>query len=47
MFGIELYPTPQEKAAALLHSVARHHASSPETSGLPGSRCVSSCGSVR
>ncbi|GGV84577.1 toxin Doc [Streptomyces griseoloalbus] len=26
MFGAELYPTPHEKAAALLHSVARNHA---------------------
>ncbi|GGW71986.1 toxin Doc [Streptomyces griseoloalbus] len=26
MFGAELYPTPREKAAALLHSVARNHA---------------------
>ncbi|MGP2436926.1 type II toxin-antitoxin system death-on-curing family toxin [Streptomyces sp. JW3] len=26
VFGAELYPTPHEKAAALLHSVARNHA---------------------
>ena len=26
MFGAELYPTLYEKAAALLHSVARNHA---------------------
>ncbi|MDI6412715.1 Fic family protein [Streptomyces albus] len=26
MFGVELYPTLHEKAAALLHSVARNHA---------------------
>ena len=26
VFGVELYPTLHEKAAALLHSVARHHA---------------------
>ncbi|MEU6809355.1 Fic family protein [Streptomyces sp. NPDC046831] len=26
VFGTELYPTLHEKAAALLHSVARHHA---------------------
>ena len=26
VFGVELYPTPHEKAAALLHSVARNHA---------------------
>lgn len=26
MFGAELYPTLHEKAAALLHSVARNHA---------------------
>lgn len=26
VFGSELYPTPHEKAAALLHSVARNHA---------------------
>ncbi|MEU3986032.1 Fic family protein [Streptomyces sp. NPDC026672] len=26
VFGAELYPTPHEKAAALMHSVARNHA---------------------
>ncbi len=26
MFGAELYPTLHEKAAALLHSIARNHA---------------------
>ncbi|MEU6443565.1 Fic family protein [Streptomyces sp. NPDC047046] len=26
VFGVELYPTPHEKAAALLHAVARNHA---------------------
>ncbi|WP_129842876.1 Fic family protein [Streptomyces sp. RFCAC02] len=26
VFGTELYPTPHEQAAALLHSVARNHA---------------------
>jgi death-on-curing protein len=26
VFGVELYPTPHEKAAALMHSVARNHA---------------------
>jgi death on curing protein len=26
VFGAELYPTPHEKAAALVHSVARNHA---------------------
>jgi death-on-curing protein len=26
VFGVELYPALHEKAAALLHSVARHHA---------------------
>ncbi|MER5633040.1 type II toxin-antitoxin system death-on-curing family toxin [Streptomyces nitrosporeus] len=26
VFGAELYPTPHDKAAALLHSVARNHA---------------------
>ncbi|WP_435130136.1 type II toxin-antitoxin system death-on-curing family toxin [Actinacidiphila sp. bgisy144] len=26
VFGVEPYPTPHEKAAALMHSVARNHA---------------------
>lgn len=25
VFGLDAYPTPQEKAAALLHSIARNH----------------------
>ena len=36
VFGDEAYPTVVEKAAALLHSIARNHPLVDGTSGWPG-----------